>query len=157
MKVILNVNGAVGEISAELRALLRYMAGEKPESDDTKRIDRGVTSIRGDEKWRRDYINVIQLTISSLRTSAHTGVAIRALRQKENGLPRRCAPRNDMRGLRQHRTIRRTHLACRIVRHMSQNSLTMRQHGLQNFVLSDENSDRAICARELCGVALRKH
>ena len=50
--------------------------------------------------------------------------------------------------LGQHRTIRRTHLACINVRHMSQNFLTMRQHGLRNFVPSAEISGGAICARE---------
>ena len=79
-------------------------------------------------------------------TSQTLGVAI--------GFDGNCAPYLISVSLGQHRTIRRTHLACIIVRHMPQNPLTMRQHGLRNFVPSDENSDCAICARELCGVSL---
>ena len=50
--------------------------------------------------------------------------------------------------LGQYRTIHDTHLACINVRQMSQNSLTMRQHALRNFVPSAEISGCAIYASE---------
>ena len=58
--------------------------------------------------------------------------------------------------LRQHRIIRGARLACINARQMSQNFLTMRQHGLQKFVTYAEISDCAIRTPELCGVALRR-
>ena len=47
-----------------------------------------------------------------------------------------------------------THLACRIFRHIAQKSSAIHKVFPQIFGQSDENSDCAICAPELCGVAL---
>ena len=54
----------------------------------------------------------------------------------------------------QHRTIRRTHLACANICQIAQKSLGIRQDSLRIFAHFDEIFDGAICARELCGVAL---
>ena len=55
-KIVLNTKGHVGEISEELKALLRYMDGFAPEDDYTRELDSAVTAIRNDEKWRREYM-----------------------------------------------------------------------------------------------------
>ena len=55
-KVVLNAKGRVGEASADLKALLRYMDGAAPESGYTRALDKAVTAIRRDEKWRREYM-----------------------------------------------------------------------------------------------------
>ena len=55
-KVVLNTKGRVGEISADLKALLRYIDGAAPESAYTRALDSAVAEIRRDEKWRRDYM-----------------------------------------------------------------------------------------------------
>lgn len=61
VKIILNTKGRVGEISDELRALLRYMDGLAPESGYTKALDSAVTDVRKDEKWRREYMRFNEL------------------------------------------------------------------------------------------------
>ena len=68
-KVILNTKGRVGEISADLKALLRYMDGAAPESEYARALDSAVTEIRRDEKWRRDYM----LFSEKLRESKRLG------------------------------------------------------------------------------------
>ena len=68
-KIILNAKGRVGEISAELKGLLRYMDGSAPETGYTRALDSAVTSIRKDEKWRRDYM----LLSEKLRESKRLG------------------------------------------------------------------------------------
>ena len=60
-----------------------------------------------------------------------------------------------MADLRQHRTIRRTHLACANIRQNAQKFLAIRQDFLRIFGQFDEIFDSAICARELCGAALK--
>ena len=55
-KIILNTKGYVGENSAELKDLLRYMDGFLPTTDYTRALDREVTAVRKDEKWRREYM-----------------------------------------------------------------------------------------------------
>ena len=68
-KVVLNTKGRVGEISAGLKALLRYMDGAAPESEYTRALDSAVMEIRMDEKWRRDYM----LLSEKLRESKRLG------------------------------------------------------------------------------------
>ena len=55
-KIVLNTKGYVGEISEELKALLRYMDGFAPQDDYTRELDNAVTAVRNDEKWRREYM-----------------------------------------------------------------------------------------------------
>ena len=59
-KVVLNAKGRVGDISADLKALLRYMDGAAPESAYTQALDKAVTAIRRDEKWRREYMVLVE-------------------------------------------------------------------------------------------------
>ena len=56
IKIILNTKGSVGEISGELKALLRYMDGFAPDDDYTRELARAVEEVRADEKWRREYM-----------------------------------------------------------------------------------------------------
>ena len=68
-KIILNAKGHVGKISADLKALLRYMDGAAPESGYTRALDSAVAEIRRDEKWRLDYM----LLSEKLRESERLG------------------------------------------------------------------------------------
>ncbi len=56
--------------------------------------------------------------------------------------------------LEQHRIIHGTHLACILFRHIAQKSSVIRQVLPAFFGQSAEKSDCAICAPELCGIAL---
>ena len=56
MKIILNTKGRIGEITDELKDLLRYMDGFAPDSAYTKELDQAVAEVRTDEKWRREYM-----------------------------------------------------------------------------------------------------
>ena len=55
-KIILNTKGQTGEITNELKDLLRYMDGFAPGSAYTKALDHAVAEVRTDEKWRREYM-----------------------------------------------------------------------------------------------------
>ena len=59
-KIILNTKGSVGEISDELRELLRYMDGFAPDTAYTKELDQAVAEVRTDEKWRREYMVLLE-------------------------------------------------------------------------------------------------
>ena len=60
-KIVLNTKGRVGEVSADLKELLRYMDGFAPGDDYTRELDEAVTEIRKDEKWRREYMVLNEL------------------------------------------------------------------------------------------------
>ena len=53
---ILNTKGTVGEVSGELRSVLGYLGGAKPDSDYTRELDKAVQDVRSDKKWRREYM-----------------------------------------------------------------------------------------------------
>ena len=59
-KIILNAKGRVGEISADLKALLRYANGSAPESAYTRALENAVADIRKDEKWRVEYMMLVE-------------------------------------------------------------------------------------------------
>ena len=59
-KIILNAKGRVGEVSAELKELLRYMNGAAPGDAYTQELDGAVTEIRTDKKWRREYMVLVE-------------------------------------------------------------------------------------------------
>lgn len=71
VKIILNTKGHVGEISAELRALLRYMDGFAPESGYTKALDSAVTDVRKDTKFRREYMVLMERDREKMRLGEH--------------------------------------------------------------------------------------
>ena len=59
-KIILNTKGSVGEISDNLKALLRYMDGFAPGDDYTRELDRAVRDVRSDERFRREYMVLVE-------------------------------------------------------------------------------------------------
>lgn len=70
-KIILCVNGSTGEIDSELEDLLRFMDGKRPESEYTKELDKAVTEIRKDSKWRREYMVLNELIRDHRRQERH--------------------------------------------------------------------------------------
>ena len=59
-KIVLNTKGHVGEISEELKSLLHYMDSLVPEDDYTRELDNTVTDVRRDEKWRLEYMRLVE-------------------------------------------------------------------------------------------------
>ena len=66
-KIILNTKGTVGEISDELKALLRFMDGMEPGSEYTKDLDRAVEEVKADEKWRREFMVMVERDREKMR------------------------------------------------------------------------------------------
>ena len=58
-KIILNTEGTVGDISEDLRATLRYFAGDGPQTEYTKGLDEEVADVRESEKWRREFMTLL--------------------------------------------------------------------------------------------------
>ena len=71
VKILLNTRGHVGEISDELRALLRYMDGFAPESSYTKALDSAVSNVRMDTEWRHEYMRLIDRDMANKRLGEH--------------------------------------------------------------------------------------
>ena len=71
VKIILNTKGHVGEISDDLKALLRYMDSFVPEDSYTKALDSAVTDVRKDESFRREYMVLNELLRENQRLGEH--------------------------------------------------------------------------------------
>ena len=61
VSVILNCCGHNGVISDELKGLLRYMSGQKPQGSLANDIAEGVSEVHSSTKWRRDYMTLNML------------------------------------------------------------------------------------------------
>ena len=59
LSVVLYINGSVGEINEELKAALKYMAGQAPPKGTyADNLDKAVKKVKINEKWRRDYMTL---------------------------------------------------------------------------------------------------
>jgi len=58
IKVIVNVNGTIGNISNELKAVLQYIDKGIANTEYTKSLDVAVQRVKNDEKWRHDYMTL---------------------------------------------------------------------------------------------------
>ena len=72
-RIILNTKGSAGEISNDLKALLRYMDGLMPADDYTRALDNAVADIRADEKWRREYMVLAERDREKMRLGEYRG------------------------------------------------------------------------------------
>ena len=56
--IVLNSTGTIGEINEELKSVLRYMSGQAPTGGYAEVLDKAVIAVKGNEKWRRDYMTL---------------------------------------------------------------------------------------------------
>ena len=56
--IVLNATGTVGKINEELKSVLRYMSGQTPKGGYAEVLDKAVNAVKGNEKWRRDYMTM---------------------------------------------------------------------------------------------------
>ena len=86
VKIFLNTKGTVGEISDELKDLLRYMDGCTPESDYAKALQKAVEEVKADEKWRREYMVLNELVRDKVRLGGYVKT-VAAVRRGRNKYP----------------------------------------------------------------------
>lgn len=60
VKIVINTKGTVGEISDELKAVIRYMDSGVITSEYTKALDKEVASVKADEKVRLRYMLLLE-------------------------------------------------------------------------------------------------
>ena len=53
-------------------ALLRYMDGSEPGNDYTRDLERAAAEIRGDEKWRREFMVMVERDRANRRLGRYT-------------------------------------------------------------------------------------
>lgn len=59
-KIVINSKGSMGEISTDLKAVIKYLDTGVAESAYTKELDQEVDFVKSDEKWRREYMLMME-------------------------------------------------------------------------------------------------
>lgn len=57
-KIFLNTKGTRNDVTPEMKRLLDFIDGKKPEDDFTRELNEAVQSVRKNEKWRLDYMTL---------------------------------------------------------------------------------------------------
>ena len=81
-KIVLNTKGHVGEISKELKSLLHYMDSLVPEDDYTRELDSTVAEVRRDEKWRLEYMRLVERDRENRRLGRYTQTVAQVRKSK---------------------------------------------------------------------------
>ena len=86
VKLVVNTKGKTGEISLALKTLIRYMDSGETGDEYTDRLNREVTSIRMDEKWRHDFMTLAQKFTEKEYVGDHKRV-VKQVRGSHNEFP----------------------------------------------------------------------
>ena len=85
-KVIVNSSAAEKERNKDLRAFLKYMNGDKPDSPFVRTIDEAVKRIKADEQHRREYMMLRSFEMDARRVGFQQGITQGMRQGKSLGL-----------------------------------------------------------------------
>ena len=60
-KIFLNTQGTMDDVSPEMKAFLKFVAGEKSEDPFVQQLDEEIRHIKANEEWRREYMTIQEL------------------------------------------------------------------------------------------------
>ena len=76
IKVVVNVNGTVGNISNELKAVLDYIAKGIANTNYTQKLDAAVQRVKNDEEWRHEYMTLYMRDMENQKIGQKIGEKI---------------------------------------------------------------------------------
>ena len=76
VKIFLNADSTMDDVSEELRAFLDYVAGKKTEDAYTKRLDKAVKEAKKNREWRHEYMTLLMRDQENLEKGREEGIAI---------------------------------------------------------------------------------
>ncbi len=59
VKIFLNTDGTMDDVSGELKAFLDYVAGQKPEDSYVEKLDKAVQEAKKNREWRHEYMTLL--------------------------------------------------------------------------------------------------
>lgn len=59
VKIFLNADGMMDDVSGELKAFLDYVAGQKPEDSYVKKLDKAIQEAKMNREWRHEYMTLL--------------------------------------------------------------------------------------------------
>ena len=82
IKVVVNVNGKIGNISKELKAVLDYIAKGIANTNYTQNLDAAVQKVKNDEEWRHEYMTLYMRDMENQEIGKEVGKEIGKLADK---------------------------------------------------------------------------
>ena len=86
IKVFVNTKGIGGDVDVKLERLLKYIDAGIPSDEYTEKLDKCVRRIRGNEKWRRDYMTLYMREREIFKEAREEGYAEGREQGLEDGL-----------------------------------------------------------------------
>lgn len=59
IKIFLNADGTMDDVSRELKAFLDYVAGQKPEDSYVEKLEEAVQAAKKNREWRHEYMTLL--------------------------------------------------------------------------------------------------
>ena len=59
VKIFLNADGTMDDVSRELKAFLDYVAGQKPEDSYVEKLEEAVQEAKKNREWRHEYMTLL--------------------------------------------------------------------------------------------------
>ena len=59
VKIFLNADGTMDDVSKELKAFLDYVAGQKPEDSYVEKLEEAVQEAKKNREWRHEYMTLL--------------------------------------------------------------------------------------------------
>lgn len=87
VKIFLNADGKMNDVSRELKAFLDYVAGKKSEDAFVNKLEEAVKAAKKNREWRREYITLLMRDQENIEKGIEKGIRGRVSALKELNIP----------------------------------------------------------------------
>lgn len=87
VKIFLNVDGKMNDVSRELKAFLDYVAGKKSEDAFVNKLEEAVKAAKKNREWRREYMTLLMRDQENIEKGIEKGIRGRVSALKELNIP----------------------------------------------------------------------
>lgn len=74
VKIFLNADGRLDDVSKELKAFLDYVAGKKPDDSYVRKLEAAVRKARKNRKWRHEYMTLLMRDQENIEKGIKEGI-----------------------------------------------------------------------------------
>ena len=74
VKIFLNANGRLDDVSRELKAFLDYVAGKMPDDSFVRRLEEAVKEAKKNREWRHEYMTLLMRDQENIEKGIKKGI-----------------------------------------------------------------------------------
>ena len=87
VKIFLNADGKMDDVSRELKAFLDYVAGKKSEEAFVNKLEEAVKAAKKNREWRREYMTLLMRDQENIEKGIEKGIRGMVSALKELNIP----------------------------------------------------------------------